>query len=150
MVSRPEDWIEPFAKAGANCITIHTEASTHLDRQLRRIRELNCLVGVSLNPATPLSSLEEVLGLVDLVLVMSVNPGFGGQSFIPETLEKIRRLKEVRETEGHSFLIEVDGGVSVKNSADLSTAGADILVAGTAIFGQKNRAKAISELRSAE
>jgi ribulose-phosphate 3-epimerase len=147
MVSRPEDWIEPFAKAGADTITIHAEAATHLDRQLRVIRDLGVKAGVSINPATPLTVIEEVLDLVDLVLVMSVNPGFGGQSFIESTLPKIARLAELRGP--RSFLIEVDGGVSEKNIALLGRAGADVFVAGSAIFGKPDRKKAIRQLRSA-
>jgi ribulose-phosphate 3-epimerase len=149
MVDRPEDWIESFAKAGAATITIHAEATHHLERLLTRIRELGCKAGVSINPATPLSAIEEVLPKLDLVLVMSVNPGFGGQSFIPGALSKIERLRELREAQGLGFLIEVDGGVSSKNTAELVGAGADVLVAGSAIFGRPDRAAAIQEIRQA-
>ncbi len=147
MVTEPEKWIEEFARAGASVITVHVEASVHLDRLLRRIRELGCKAGISLNPATPLSSIEEVLGIVDLVLVMSVNPGFGGQKFIEAALEKVSRLAEIRKESGGKFLIEVDGGVSAANSAKLVAAGADVLVAGSAVFGNSDRAKAIADLR---
>jgi ribulose-phosphate 3-epimerase len=147
MVTEPEKWIEGFARAGASVITVHVEASLHLDRLLRKIRELGCKAGISLNPATPLSAIEEVLDLVDLVLVMSVNPGFGGQKFIEGALEKVLRLAEIRRDSGSSFLIEVDGGVSAANASKLVAAGADVLVAGSAVFGNSDRAKAIAELR---
>ncbi len=147
MVKRPEDWIPAFAEAGADIITIHAEASAHLHRQLAWIRKLGKKAGVSINPSTPLTVIEEVLDDVDLVLIMSVNPGFGGQSFIESTLDKIRRLAEVRGD--RAFLIEVDGGVGPQNAAAIRAAGADILVAGSAVFGQKNRKKAIEDLRRA-
>ncbi len=146
MVSRPEDWVEGFAKAGAATITVHVEATAHLDRLLARIRELGCKAGVSLNPATPLAAIEEVLDLVDLVLIMSVNPGFGGQKFIPSALEKVKRLASVRGK--RKFVIEVDGGIVPANSGALIQAGADVLVAGSAVFGAKDRAAAIAQLRS--
>ncbi len=145
MVSRPEDWIDAFAKAGANIITIHAEAATHLDRQLKRIRELGLKAGVSINPATPLSAIEEVLDHVDLVLVMSVNPGFGGQKFIPTILDKIRRLAELRDS--RKFLIEVDGGLKADNVAPVRQAGCDVFVAGNAIFGANDRPAAIQAIR---
>jgi ribulose-phosphate 3-epimerase len=145
MVSRPEDWIEPFARAGADIITVHAEATVHLDRLIHRIREVGCRAGVSINPGTSLSAVEEVLDWVDLVLVMSVNPGFGGQKFITSTLDKVRRLAEIRK--GRPFLIEIDGGVSAQNAAEICAAGVDVLVAGSAIFGAENRKGAIDELR---
>jgi ribulose-phosphate 3-epimerase len=147
MVSKPEDWIEPFAQAGASIITVHAEATPHLDRLLGRIRELGCKAGVSINPATSLTAIEEVLGIVDLVLVMSVNPGFGGQKFIERTLEKVANLREIRED--RKFLIEVDGGVSAKNIRELHESGADVFVAGSSVFGQKDRAAAIASLKDA-
>ena len=149
MVSRPEDWVEAFAQAGASVITVHAEATHHLDRLVARIRELGCKAGVSINPATPLSVIEEILPELDLVLIMSVNPGFGGQKLIPAALSKVERLNEIRKLGELSFLIEVDGGVSEKNCAGIIEAGADVLVAGSAIFGKKDRARAIAELRSA-
>jgi len=112
-----------------------------------RIRELGCKVGVSINPATPLSVIEEILPELDLVLVMSVNPGFGGQKFISTTVSKVERLNEIRKLGELSFLIEVDGGVSARNAGDLVQAGCDVLVAGTAVFGAKDRAQAIQELK---
>jgi len=145
MVSRPEDWVDGFAKAGADVITVHAESTLHLDRLLHRIREQGCGVGVSINPATSLSAIEEVLDLVDLVLIMSVNPGFGGQKFIESSLSKIQRLAKVRGDRG--FLIQVDGGVNASNMGVLRKAGADVFVAGSAVFGEKDRARAISKLR---
>jgi ribulose-phosphate 3-epimerase len=145
MVSRPEDWVREFADAGADIITVHAEASAHLNRLLASIRDAGCKAGVSVNPGTSLAVLEEVLELVDLVLVMSVNPGFGGQKFIPGAVEKVRRLAEVRGESG--FLIEVDGGVNPENAATLRSAGADVLVAGSAVFGAASREKAIAQLR---
>jgi ribulose-phosphate 3-epimerase len=147
MVAKPEEWLEPFAKAGADVITIHAEATAHLERNLANIRALGKKAGVSINPATPLVVLEEVLDLVDLVLIMSVNPGFGGQSFIESTLQKIERLNEARGS--RRFLIEVDGGIGASNIGGLRRAGVDVFVAGTAVFGQKDRKKAIRKLRDA-
>lgn len=147
MVSRPEDWIEGFAKAGAHTITVHAEATAHLDRLITQIKSFGCKAGVSVNPATSLSVLEEVLHAVDLVLVMSVNPGFGGQKFIEKSFEKIANLREMRGD--HSFLIEVDGGVSDKNIGELRNVGADVFVAGSSVFGNKDRKKAIQGLRDA-
>ena len=147
MVSRPEEWLHAFANAGADWITIHAEAAPHLDRQLRLIRDLGCKAGVSINPGTPLTAIEQVLDLVDLVLIMSVNPGFGGQSFIDYTIGKIEKLAEMRGS--RSFLIEVDGGVNAKNIGTLRRAGADVFVAGSAVFGSPDRKKSISALRRA-
>jgi ribulose-phosphate 3-epimerase len=146
MVSRPEDWVEPFAQAGANYITVHAEASAHLDRLVRHIRSLGCKAGVSVNPATPVSTIEEVLDLVDLVLVMSVNPGFGGQKFIESSLQKVKRLAEIRGQ--RSYLIQIDGGISPQTIARAAQAGVDCFVAGSAIFSEKDRAQAIKALRS--
>jgi ribulose-phosphate 3-epimerase len=146
MVSRPEDWIAPFAEAGADVITIHAEATSHLDRHLNRIRELGVAAGVSLNPGTALTRIEEVLDLVDLVLLMSVNPGFGGQKFIESVLTKIERLAEARGA--RKFVIEVDGGIKAENIARIRRAGCDVFVAGSAVFGPKDRKKAIADLRA--
>lgn len=145
MVVEPERWIEPFAKAGADVITIHAEATVHLERHLRQIRDAGCLAGVSLNPGTPLSMIEEVLDCVDLVLLMSVNPGFGGQKFIESTLSKIERLADVRGD--RPFLIEVDGGIQASNIGQIRRAGCDVFVAGSAIFSAKDRKKALKTLR---
>jgi ribulose-phosphate 3-epimerase len=134
MVERPERHVEAFAKAGADMISVHQEATAHLDRVLTMIRENGCKAGAVVNPATPLSTLSEVLGKVDYVLVMSVNPGWGGQPYIPEATDKLRRLREMRDRAGHSFLIEVDGGIGPENTAEVVRAGAQILVAGTSVF----------------
>ena len=147
MVSKPEDWTRAFAKAGAHTITVHAEATAHLHRLITEIKSLGCQAGVSVNPATSLTAIEEVLDIVDLVLVMSVNPGFGGQKFIEKSLEKIATLREMRED--RKFLIEVDGGVSDQNIGELRNVGADVFVAGSAVFGQKDRKKAIQGLRDA-
>ncbi len=146
MVSRPEDWVEDFAKAGAAVITVHAEASNHLQRLLASIRALGCKAGVSLNPATPVSVLEDVLDDIDLVLLMSVNPGFGGQKFIPRVLDKVKSLRDLRGK--REFLIEVDGGVGSQNIRALYDAGADVFVAGSAVFGAKDRRKAVRELKA--
>ena len=146
MVANPEQWIGPFADAGADVITIHAEATTHLERLLTKIRELGCKAGVSINPGTSLSVIEEVLDKVDLVLIMSVNPGFGGQKFIESTLKKVMRLAEARGE--RSFLIEVDGGIHSENIGIVRQAGCDVFVAGSAVFSEKNRRKAIQNLRS--
>ena len=146
MVSRPEDWVEAFAKAGAHSITVHAEATVHLDRLLHHIREHGCKAGVSINPGTSLALIEEVLDIVDLVLVMSVNPGFGGQKFIDTTISKVERLAEVRGK--RKYLIEIDGGINASNIGELTKAGVDVFVAGSAIFGAKDRAKAVGELRA--
>jgi ribulose-phosphate 3-epimerase len=147
MVDRPEDWVDPFAQAGADVITVHAEAANHLHRLVDRIKQQKCRAGVSINPATPLSAIEEVLDDVDLVLVMSVNPGFGGQKFIESSVQKVQRLNEMRGK--RDFLIEIDGGVGAGNIKTLSDAGVDAFVAGSAIFGQKDRRTAIQNLRSA-
>ena len=131
MVESPERYLDDFKDAGADIITVHAEATKHLHRTVTRIKELGLKAGVSLNPATPLSAIELVLSEVDMVLIMSVNPGFGGQKFIPFTLDKIRKLREMSP----DIDIEVDGGVNKDNVAELVKAGANVLVAGTAVFG---------------
>ena len=147
MVSRPQDWLEAFAKAGASVITVHAEAAPHLDRLLNRIRELGCKAGVSLNPSTPLSAIEEVLDIVDLVLIMSVNPGFGGQKFIEGSVSKVERLVKMRGS--RKFLIEIDGGVGTQNIGRLRQAGVDVFVAGSAVFSGSDRAQSVRALRAA-
>ncbi len=147
MVSRPEDWVEGFKEAGAASITVHAEATVHLDRLLHHIRDLGCKAGVSINPATPLSAIEEVLDIVDLVLLMSVNPGFGGQKFIESTLRKVERLAHLRGS--RKFLIEIDGGIKTSTIKACYDAGVDVFVAGSAIFSHKDRNKAIQDLRNA-
>lgn len=147
MIVEPEKFVGDFAKAGADMITIHVEASTHLHRGLQQIRDAGAKCGVVLNPATPVDSVRHVLGMVDMVLLMSVNPGFGGQKFIPETLVKCRELAKMRKDGGHNFLIQVDGGVNEKTAVELVSAGADVLVAGNHVFKAKDYAQAIQSIR---
>src|SRR6202521_5779963 len=135
MIENPDQFISEFATAGANWISVHQEACAHLNRTLHLIKSHDCLAGVVINPATPVDTLSEVLDIVDYVLVMSVNPGFGGQKFIPSTLHKMRRLAEIRQQRGLNYRIEVDGGVGLDTAADVVRAGAEILVAGNAVFG---------------
>lgn len=135
MIENPDQFIPDFAEAGADWISVHQEACRHLNRTLHLIKSHDCLAGVVINPATPVDTLVEVLDIVDYVLVMSVNPGFGGQKFIPSTLHKLRRLAEIRSQQGLNFRIEVDGGISLHTVADVVRAGAEILVAGNAVFG---------------
>jgi ribulose-phosphate 3-epimerase len=135
MIENPDQFIADFAEAGADWISVHQEACWHLNRTLHLIKSHDCLAGVVINPATPVDTLVEVLDIVDYVLVMSVNPGFGGQKFIPSTLHKLRRLAEIRSQQGLNFRIEVDGGISLDTVADVVHAGAEILVAGNAVFG---------------
>lgn len=135
MISNPDRYIEEFAKAGADIITVHVETCPHLHRTIQAIRQLGVKPGVTLNPGTPLSTLTEVLPMVDLVLIMSVNPGFGGQSYISSSSDKIRRLRGMLDAIGSTADLEVDGGVKIHNAAEIAAAGADVLVAGSAIFG---------------
>ncbi len=134
MIERPDLHIDAFAEAGAGTITVHAEAATHLHRTLTHIRRLGARAGVAINPATPLSAIAEVIPSIDCVLVMTVNPGFGGQAFIPESLDKVRRTRALLDAAGSAANIEVDGGVDEGNAAALVAAGADILVAGASIF----------------
>jgi ribulose-phosphate 3-epimerase len=135
MVENPDDFIPMFIEAGANWISVHQEACVHLHRTLEHIKSHGALAGVVVNPATPVATLEAVLHMVDYVLIMSVDPGFGGQKFIPYSLEKIQKLAMMRAAHGHHFRIEVDGGVALDTVADVVRAGAEVLVAGSAIFG---------------
>ena len=146
MVADPGRYIEPFVEAGAGLVTVHQEACGHLERVVSRIRELGAEAGVALNPATSLGSLDEILPDLDLVLVMSVNPGFGGQSFLPRSVDKIARLDSIRRERGLRFRIEVDGGVGPANARALAKAGCDILVAGSSVFRSKNIARAVRAL----
>lgn len=148
MVSEPENHIEPFIKAGVNLLTIQAEATAHLDRALRKIKENGALAGVALNPATPASILEYVWPLLDLVLVMSVNPGAGGQSFIPAVLPKIRYIANQVKERGLKLEIEVDGGVNRETAPEIVKAGATVLVAGSAIFSAKDGMALIGELKN--
>jgi len=134
MIEAPDRHIDAFVDAGAGTLTVHAEAATHLHRTLARIRSLGARAGVALNPGTPVSAISEVIGGVDCVLVMTVNPGFGGQAFIPESLDKVRRVRAMLDAAGSRANVEVDGGVDESNAAALVEAGADILVAGASIF----------------
>jgi len=147
MVVQPEKYFEDFARAGANGLTIHAEVAPHLHRQLYRIKELGCEAGVALNPATPLGMVSEVAGDLDLLLVMTVNPGFGGQSFIGPMVDKIRRAKAMLETARSGAALEVDGGIARDTIGECWRAGADTFVAGNAIFSAHDPAGEIGELR---
>lgn len=147
MIENPERYVEAFAEAGADMISVHQEATAHLDRVLTAIRELGREAGVVINPATPVATLSEVLGKTDYVLVMSVNPGFGGQAFLPGALEKIRQLKEMRARYNYSFRIEVDGGIGPENVVQAVRAGAEILVAGSSIFHTPDPGAAVEKMR---
>jgi ribulose-phosphate 3-epimerase len=136
MIENPDQFVPEFADAGADWISVHQEACLHLNRTLNLIKSHNCRAGVVINPATPVETLAEVLDLVDYVLVMSVNPGFGAQRFIPATLHKMRKLAEIRAAKGFAYRIEVDGGVAMETVGDVVRAGAEILVAGNAVFGK--------------
>ncbi len=150
LMVKPVDRIIPdFARAGAAIISFHPEASEHIDRTLGLIREHGCKAGLVFNPATPLHYLDHVMDKVDLVLVMSVNPGFGGQSFIASALDKLRAVRKRIEASGRDIWLEVDGGVKADNIAQVAAAGADTFVAGSAIFGDKDRAAAIARMRAA-
>lgn len=150
MIENPEHYIGAFAEAGADIITVHVEACTHLHRTLQQIKEHGVKAGITLNPATPLVTLEEILTDVDLVLIMSVNPGFGGQGYIPQSTDKIRRLRERLDALGSSAYLEVDGGVKAHNVREVVEAGADVIVAGSAIFkGTGTVAENIAAFRQA-
>ena len=144
MIVEPERYLEDFARAGADCITVHAEASPHLHRTLGRIRELGCKAGVSLNPSTPLNVLEHCLDQIDLILIMSVNPGFGGQKFIEAMLPKIEQARAMAA--GRDIILEVDGGIGPDNVARVVQAGCQAVVAGSSVFGQADKAAAVREL----
>jgi len=147
MIEQPEEYIEDFIRAGADRVLVHQEATAHLDRALEMIRENGAQAGAVINPATPVAMLSEVFDKVDTVLVMSVNPGFGGQKFIPNAFEKIRQLNQWRARYNVAFRIEVDGGVDLENAAELAQAGANTLVAGTSIFHTPDPAAAARQMR---
>lgn len=149
MIENPDLYIADFAKAGADIITVHQEACPHLHRTLQLIKDQGVKSGVVINPATPVSLIEEVLPLVDMVLVMTVNPGFGGQSFIHEAVPKIKQLDELRKANNYTYEIEIDGGVNVDTAKLCTDAGADVLVAGSAVFNKADRAAAIADIRAA-
>lgn len=148
MIEKPDDFLEDFIKAGADYLTVHQEEVVHLHRTVSRIKELGAKAGVAINPATPVNSLCEILEFVDMVLVMSVNPGFGGQKFIESSIKKIRELKSIREERDLNFLIEVDGGVDTITAKKLKDAGTDVFVSGSAIFSKDNATAAALELKN--
>ena len=147
MITKAETLADDFIDAGADILTVHVEAVTHLQRLLKRIKQRGAMPAAALNPSTPLESLTYVLDDIDMVLLMSVNPGFGGQRFIPQILNKIKDLRAMIKTHGKEILIEVDGGVNSDNAVEIAGAGADILVAGSAIYNSKNIGEAISKLK---
>ena len=149
MITDPDKYAPLFVEAGADMVSVHYEAATHLDRTLRNIQALGAKAGVVLNPATPVSVLEDVLDVADYVLIMSVNPGFGGQKFIPNSLKKIRRLDQMRRERGLPLKIEIDGGVKHGNVEAIVNSGCDWLVAGSAVFGSGDSASAVKDLRQA-
>lgn len=148
MIANPDNYLEAFQKAGADILTVHYEACTHLHRTIHRIKELGMKAGVALNPHTPIEVLTEIANQLDLVLIMSVNPGFGGQKFIAEATQKVARLKTLRTQKSASFLIEVDGGVNLETGTQLSIAGADALVAGSFVFGSSDPIATINALKA--
>jgi ribulose-phosphate 3-epimerase len=147
MIENPDQYIEAFAKAGADYITVHVEACMHLHRTIQNIKSYGIKAGVVLNPATPVESIQHIIRDIDMVLLMSVNPGFGGQKFIPEVLPKIRKVKAMAEEKGMDLEIEIDGGVNSETAKLCMEAGANVLVAGSAIYNEEDYAKAISLLR---
>jgi ribulose-phosphate 3-epimerase len=149
MVSPVDGLIEDFAAAGASYITFHPEASAHIDRSLQLVRSLGCKSGLVFNPATPLHYLDHVMDKVDMILIMSVNPGFGGQSFIPAALDKLKEARQRIDSSSFNIRLEIDGGVNVDNIGEIASAGADTFVAGSAIFGNKDYSATISAMKSA-
>jgi ribulose-phosphate 3-epimerase len=147
MIAEPDKYLEDFARAGADLLSVHVEACTHLHRSLQHIRHLGKRAGVVLNPATNEEAIRYVLGSVDLVLVMSVNPGFGGQSFIPQVLPKVRAIRQMIDRSGHAIDLEIDGGIALETAALATAEGARVLVAGTAVFSQASYVDAIAKLR---
>jgi ribulose-phosphate 3-epimerase len=149
MISEPGRWVEQFVEAGAQMVSVHVEADPHLNRTLTAIRKKGARGGVAINPATPLIELEEALPFADFVLLMSVNPGFGGQKFISTSLDKLRRLRRMIDERGLKVRIEIDGGIDLTNIAEIAAAGAEIIVAGSAVFGAPDPTLAVRELREA-
>lgn len=148
MILEPEKYAEEFKDAGADSLTVHLEACPHLHRNIQQIKSLGMKAGVAINPATPVNFLMDIIREIDLVNVMSVNPGFGAQSFIPHTIQKIKELKDLINNTGSEAKIEIDGGVSLKNAAEILNAGADVLVAGNAVFSSENPKETIEKLKS--
>ncbi|MDR4946339.1 ribulose-phosphate 3-epimerase [Neobacillus cucumis] len=147
MIENPDHYLEAFVKAGADYITVHVEACRHLHRTIQSIKSFGVKAGVVLNPATPVESIQHIIGDIDMVLLMSVNPGFGGQTFIPEVLPKIKKVKEMAEQKGIQIEIEIDGGVNPETARQCIEAGATVLVAGSAVYNQEDYQQAISQLR---
>ncbi len=148
MITNPDNYLEAFKQAGADYLTVHFEVCPHLNRTISRIKELGMKAGVALNPHTPVGVLEEIIPLLDLVLLMSVNPGFGGQSFIPSTLGKVKKLKQLIATTQSNALIEIDGGVNLEVGKQLADAGADAIVAGSYVFNAANPTQVIADLKA--
>lgn len=148
MIVQPERYVEAFHKAGAEIISVHVEACPHLHRNLQQIKALGCKAGVAINPHTSISELEEVINDIDVVCMMSVNPGFGGQKFIENTYHKVKRLRELIQLKGAKTLIEIDGGVNLQNAKPLLNSGADVLVAGNFVFGAANPTEVIRQLKN--
>jgi ribulose-phosphate 3-epimerase len=146
MIENPDFYVEEFVNAGADLIAVHYEACPHLHRSIQKIKSYGIMAGVAINPATSLYNIEPILLEIDMVVLMSVNPGFGGQSFIESTYQRIEELVELREAGNHSFLIQVDGGVNLKNIVDVKNAGADVLVAGSSVFKAQNIQSRVKEL----
>jgi len=149
MMTNPDDFIPEFVEAGSDYLTVHVETCPHLHRTIQSIKERGIKAGVTLNPATPISSVEPILSEVDLLLIMSVNPGFGGQKFIPSVMDKIKAARKMIDAQGLKVELEVDGGLKVDNVGAISSAGADIFVAGSAIFGSKDYKQTITKMRQA-
>jgi ribulose-phosphate 3-epimerase len=149
MIVEPERYVDAFAKAGANLISVHAEVSPHLHRTIQAIRAAGARPAVALNPSTPLDGLEYVLGDVDMVLLMTVNPGFGGQGYIPAVTEKVRRLRRMADEQGQELEIQVDGGIKPSTVGAVAQAGANVFVAGTAVFGAKDYRAAVKDIRDA-
>jgi ribulose-phosphate 3-epimerase len=148
MIQHPGQFVEAFKKAGADILTVHVEACTHLHRNIQQIKSLGMKAGVAINPHTPVELLKDVMGDIDIVCVMGVNPGFGGQSFIPHTIYKINRLREIIDEQSLQVKIEIDGGVTLENATEIIEAGADILVAGSAVFNSADPKNTIARLKS--
>jgi ribulose-phosphate 3-epimerase len=146
MIVEPEKYTEAFKAAGADRLSVHIEACPHLHRNIQQIKQLGMKAGVAINPHTPISQLEDIISDIDTVLIMSVNPGFGGQKFIPHTLHKIKQLKQMITSGNHNVLIEIDGGVTADNAGEIIAAGADVLVAGSNVFKSADPKKAIADL----
>ena len=150
MILEPEKYVDEFKDAGANSLTVHLEVCPHLHRNIQQIKSLGMNAGVAINPATPVFLLQDIIKDIDLALIMSVNPGFGGQSFIQQSIQKIKELKMLINNSGSSARIEVDGGISLKNAAEVINAGADILVTGSAVFGSENPTETIAKLKAVQ